>query len=892
MKMRNVVFILLTIILVITLVSGCHKPTDPNDPVDLKLTKETVVIDPDQTTINQVTPNQVIVTGSSKYRTGDVIVSEVSTAAPSGFLRKVQSVSVQGNRTVLNTVPATLEDVFLNADILVNQALSTKDIKESRVLTNGVFFEPDVKNDEKFSYSINKPIILPTGQTLNITGTLGVENSFKFDLKIRNKNISFLKYTHISEQSSQLAVSVSNSYNFSRDYDLYEHTFIPVTVWVGPVPLVFVPKIKVVLNVSVRGESGVSASITQRATLSAGVQLQNGQWTTFNDKNISFNYQPPQLTNGLSVSVGAGPDLSLMLYGVAGPYANTRGSLVLAADLLNNPWWTLKGKVKIRGGIKFDALGVREDYSSDFLDYSHTIAQATQNQCATPAFNPPGGSYPSTQTVSISCATPGATIRYTINGSEPNSSSPVYSSPITVSQNTTLKTKATKSGWTDSSVATAEYTISPIQTVATPTFNPAGGTYTTAQNVTISCTTPGATIFYSTDGSTPSIQYTGAINIASTKTLKAKAKKSGWNDSQIASATYTISPGGTVATPTFNPPGGSYSSTQNVQISCTTSGAIIRYTTNGSNPTESSAQYSSPISVSSTTTIKAKAFKSGWTPSSIASATYTISVPPPPGQMIYVPGGTFTMGRTTGSGYSDELPTHSVTLNSFYIGKYEVTQAEYSQYMQPSSSWTSSYGLGDNYPAYYVSWYAILKYCNLRSMAEGLTPVYTISSSTNPANWGAVPTSNNSTWNAAICNWSANGYRLPTEAEWEYAARGATNNPDYLYSGSNDVGTVAWYDGNNSPYGSKPVGTKASNGIGTFDMSGNVYEWCWDWYSSSYYSSSPSSNPTGPTSGSDRVRRGGSWSSNAYNCRAADRNHGYPNGSYYGIGFRICRAVP
>jgi len=345
-----------------------------------------------------------------------------------------------------------------------------------------------------------------------------------------------------------------------------------------------------------------------------------------------------------------------------------------------------------------------------------------------------------------------------------------------------------------------------------------------------------------------------------------------------------------VATPSFSPPGGSYESAQNVSINCASSGATIRYTTNGSEPTETSTQYSATISVSTTTTIKARAFRNGWTPSSIASATYTIGGGTP-GQMVLVPGGTFTMGRTTGSGYSDELPPHSVTLNSFYMGKYEVTQAEYAQYMQPGSNWTSNYGLGDNYPAYYVSWYAILKYCNLRSIAEGLTPVYTISGSTDPANWGAVPTSSNYTWNSAICNFSANGYRLPTEAEWEYAARGATNTPDYLYSGSDDINAVAWYDGNNNPIGSKPVGAKAPNGLGLYDMSGNVWEWCWDWYGNIYYLLSLGNNPTGPVSGSDRVPRGGSWYVSAPDCRVARRGYYGPSGSSYGIGFRLCRAV-
>jgi len=428
----------------------------------------------------------------------------------------------------------------------------------------------------------------------------------------------------------------------------------------------------------------------------------------------------------------------------------------------------------------------------------------------------------------------------------------------------------------------------PDNQVSKPVFNPVGGTYVGEVDVTITTVTLGTTIFYTTDGSEPtsgSTVYAGPINIQTDTVLKAKAFREDLLDSPTATATYTIS----VAMPTISPPGGTYDNMVAVDITTATLGALIRYTTDGSEPNSNSPVYSSPIFVAQTTTLKAKAYRTGMHDSAIATATYTIELPPP-GQMIHVPGGTFTMGRTTGSGNSDELPTHSVTLNSFYIGKYEVTQAEYSQYMQPGSSWTSNFGLGDNYPAYYVSWYAILKYCNLRSMAEGLTPVYSISGSTNPANWGAVPTSSNATWNAAICNWNANGYRLPTEAEWEYAARGATNNPDYLYSGSDDINAVAWYY-NNSGSTIHPVGTNAPNELGTYDMSGNVWEWCWDWYSSSYYSSSPQNNPTGPASGSYSLLRGGFWNYGAAYCRVSYRGDGVPYDSNVVSGFRLCRAI-
>lgn len=116
---------------------------------------------------------------------------------------------------------------------------------------------------------------------------------------------------------------------------------------------------------------------------------------------------------------------------------------------------------------------------------------------------------------------------------------------------------------------------------------------------------------------------------------------------------------------------------------------------------------------------------------------------------------------------------------------------------------------------------------------------------------------------------------------------GCPNNPDYLYSGSDDINAVAC----NSEFTSRPVCTKAPNGIGTYDMSGNVIEWCWDWYSSSYYSSSPQDNPTGPAIGSVRVVRGGSWSSSAIYCRVAYRGNNYPSYSGYYIGFRLCRSA-
>ncbi|GAF75646.1 unnamed protein product, partial [marine sediment metagenome] len=169
--------------------------------------------------------------------------------------------------------------------------------------------------------------------------------------------------------------------------------------------------------------------------------------------------------------------------------------------------------------------------------------------------------------------------------------------------------------------------IQSIGTVATPTFDPDGDTYTEPVDVTISCSTSGATIHYTTNGVEPTESdpvYSSPINISSTTTLKAKAWKSGWNPSEVKSADYTIT--GTVATPTFDPDGDTYTEPVDVTISCSTSGATIHYTTNGVEPTESDPVYSSPINISSTMTLKAKAWKTDWNPSGVKSADYTITL--------------------------------------------------------------------------------------------------------------------------------------------------------------------------------------------------------------------------------------------------------------------------
>lgn len=285
-----------------------------------------------------------------------------------------------------------------------------------------------------------------------------------------------------------------------------------------------------------------------------------------------------------------------------------------ATSLYNNP-------IALSTSATIKARAYKPDYTA-----SQIVAQVYEFVVAAPVFNPIGGDYTSPQNVTISCPTPGAEIKYTLDGSEPNNASTPYTQPVYVSTNKTLKAKAFKTGCTSSNTSTASYSFN--LTVANPTFNPPGGiTYTSPQNVSISCATAGATIHYTDNGNTPnenSPVVTGSIDVSANTTLKAIAYKSGWLSSQVVTSVYNFNL--TVPTPVIDPPSGGYTTAQKVSITCAKPGSTIRYTLNGSEPNSGSTLYTSPITISTNKTLKAKAFYSGWTPSATASADFIIGL--------------------------------------------------------------------------------------------------------------------------------------------------------------------------------------------------------------------------------------------------------------------------
>jgi formylglycine-generating enzyme required for sulfatase activity len=277
----------------------------------------------------------------------------------------------------------------------------------------------------------------------------------------------------------------------------------------------------------------------------------------------------------------------------------------------------------------------------------------------------------------------------------------------------------------------------------------------------------------------------------------------------------------------------------------------------------------------------------------------------PPSNMTLVPAGSFTMGDTFSEGFSDELPLRTVYVSAFYL---DVNLVSYSQWQSVYAYATnrgygfvtSHEGKAADHPVQTVDWYDSVKWCNARSEQAGRTPVYyTDAGLTEVYTNGEV---------TVYVNWSAGGYRLPTEAEWEKAARGGLSgnrfpwgdtithsNANYYSSASYayDTSPTRGYHptfatGGIIPYTS-PVGCFAANGYGLYDMAGNVWEWCWDWYGS--YNGASQADPQGPTSGRGRVIRGGGWYGDAFDCRSAFRIFNDPSRAYNNMGLRCVRSA-
>jgi formylglycine-generating enzyme required for sulfatase activity len=654
---------------------------------------------------------------------------------------------------------------------------------------------PDTKNDQ-----------------IRADGTIRLEPGFDFSLVVRDWALEELSFTTSANETAELEIKAEiDLLSVEKEKEIARYYLNPIAVMIGPLPVVMVPVLTVNVGVDGSVHVGVTAEVTQEATSIAGLRYAGGVWTPVSSFSNRFYWSPPTLSAGLDLKGYTGAQLSLLLYGVTGPYAELDAYLKLEADIADDPWWTLYGGLEAFGGVKMEVLGHSiADYESPaIIGYRLALAQAQSNTPPNLPFSPfladgaivqnldtdlswSGGDLDGDSvTYDVYFEADDATPDVLVSGSQ----AAISYDPGTLSANTHYYWRI---------VAQDEHGA----TTAGPVWE-----FTTA-----------------TGGTCP-------INL----TLQS---------SQVSDHTATVN--GTVSS------------------SCST---ITRLNWQWGDGVSGDQWFpaSHTYAVSGTYPITVTAYNDlGDT----EVATTTAYVGTASGDMVTIPAGEFQMGCDDSNPNedcdSDELPLHTVYLDAYTIDKYEVTNAQYAQCVAAGAcdppccdySRTRDHYYDDpahaDYPVIYVSWYNANDYC---------------------------------TWA---------GKRLPTEAEWEKAARGSSDTRMYPWGNeSPDCSRLNYKHYNGSSYeycvgdtrrvGSYPSGASP---YGAMDMAGNVGEWVNDWYQSDYYSVSPYSNPPGPAGAYGKVTRGGSFGNGWDYVRAAYRGSPDAIAVYWGVGFRCAGAAP
>ena len=468
------------------------------------------------------------------------------------------------------------------------------------------------------------------------------------------------------------------------------------------------------------------------------------------------------------------------------------------------------------------------------------------------------------------------------------------------------KTKAEGGTYTVTKDVTLEAKWRDRGTVASVAFTPAGGALDYGDTVTLS-SQEGATIHYTVnDGEEKTGDSPVTVSVTGDTTITAKATKDGFKDSEKTKATYTLKR----YTVTFNAKGGSEVAPQVVESGQTATRPEPDPTKDGwtflgwyeDSGLTKEFDFSTPVTADITLYAKWRA-----NPGTMVSDGLTIGeIKLEKTSEVQVLSEAVNLSSlyvvdSEGNSVSKIfVENRVVSIQPFVMGQYEVTQQLYFAVMGKNPSYYKT-GTEDKepkeggLPVEQVSWYDAVVFCNRLSQLTGLDPVYSKGGTTDTSGWGEVPDSSNKDWDEITCNWNANGYRLPTEAEWELAARGGKPKADvwqYTYAGTNEEDELkanyAWYS-SNSDSKTHQVGTMKANSLGLHDMSGNVWEWCWDWWPDSGIGVDTPSG--GADSGSNRVLRGGSHGIGASRCTVSGRNSQSPDSLELDRGFRLVRSA-
>ncbi|MCX7026228.1 MAG: chitobiase/beta-hexosaminidase C-terminal domain-containing protein [Spirochaetes bacterium] len=614
-------------------------------------------------------------TASTAFNLIDVIVATPTFSVPAGTYDEAKTITLATTTigasiryTVDGSTPSSTNGTLYTAAITVSASKTVKAIgykshfTDSSVASASYVFEPAAP-----TFSI-PGATYSTRQTLTLsTTTTGAFIRYTTNGSTPTATAGTVYSGSITLASSQTIKAVSYKEGWSTS-DVVSATYtinLPQGVWMDGYAIS-----ESIGHSDSQASAGETMNLDMKIRNNTTSQVYNlsatlssdSSYISFTDNTQSYGYlYAGYYCNGSSGSYGGYSSSSSLTLNPSGGYFRF-------AIASNTPAGTvIPISISFSGGSSY--------YSSNTLSWTDSFSitvVATDYRVATPVYSVPAGTYDTTQTITISTTTTGASIRYTTNGTTPSATNgTVYSSPIALSATATLKAFSYKSDWIDSAIASATYIINTIA----PTFSVVAGRYSAIQYLTLTSDTPNASIKYTTDGSTPSSTngtlYSTTITVGTDCTIKAIAYKTGQPDSSVSSAAYTFY----VADPTFSVAGGAYTIPKSLTLSSATPGATIRYTNDGSTPTSTSGQiFSGAISLTSDQTIKAFAYYSTWPSSSVVSATYSFRTADP---VFSVAAGTYTASQsltlstaTTGATirYTTDGTAPSKTFGTLYSG--------------------------------------------------------------------------------------------------------------------------------------------------------------------------------------------------------------------------------
>ncbi len=773
---------------------------------------------------------------------GDVILSDPSDAAPYGFLRKVTSRHEQDGNLILETEQATLEDAFESVSMNVEQDLLPENVTNMET-ASGVKFVQTPTDSEYFEFNLDSFVLFDEDEDpstvddqIVANGYLRLRPTVRFSILMDGQQIEDLYFSTTWHVENGLSISSQVLATIYSEESILAH---PIPLPPLPGPITVTPAIDIRIGIDGSVYAGISSTVNQTSSFTAGVQMVDNEWQPFSDFSTDFTYQQEESNTGILFKAYAGPSLSFMVYGIIGPYMQANLALTLDIEPTADPWLTLQGGLEVPLGVYMEIFSIRIfDFRVLSIDFWITLFSIGSNNNQDPEIpfdpSPADGSADQSLDVDLSWTggdPDGDNVTYDVYF-EPDDISPdvlVSNDQIGTRYDPGILIEDTHYYWqivaTDEHGESVDGPVWDFWTLSTIPENnpphqpssPSPADDSTDQILTVDLSWTGGDpdgdnvtydVFFEADDNTPDVLV---------------------SDNQTAT---NYDPGPLTAETHYY-----WQIIASDEHGATTNGPIWDF---------------------------------------ISGAGSII-----PGEMITIPAGEFQMGCDPdhNGGYScnySELPLHTVYLDTYAIDKFEITNAQYATFLNSRGSNDcngiecldlddidariylngSQYDVNPGYedhPVFEVTWYGADSYCN------------------------------------------ENGFRLPTEAEWEKAARGTTvqafpwgdQNPDctlanFYYDGAYCIGdttVVGSYLAGASPYG-------------ILDMAGSVHEWVNDWYLDTYYDTSPYSNPTGPETGTLKGLRGGSWYSFSNDLLVAFRYTSFPTQSNPDSGFRCALDVP